>query len=349
MRKKTSAFLLFLLLLLVTVACSKDEQTAEPKEEQDVQEETQEPEVKEPEFKNVYPLTGIATNEPVDDRIVAVMVNNHFKARPQTGLTQADIVFEMLAEGDITRFMALFHSEQPEKIGPVRSARPYYFNLADDYGALYVHHGAAQFIEDMLINGAADYLNGMYYDNDGHLFERADFRQAPHNSYTIFDGIFEVAKEKGYDITGQYEPLPFLSEDEVIGLQGEAAKEASFSYFSNDPIRYVYDTASEKYFRYNGEQQSVELETEEPIQLDNVFLIEAHHEVVDDYGRRDIDLQSGGDAYLLQKGKLQKVQWENVDGRIVASQNGETIGFVPGKTWINVIPESPGLEGVTIQ
>ena len=343
--KKNIMLVLLSILLIGLVACSNDseETISEPEPETDPVEE-QEPEV-EPELPNVYPLTGERTDQEVDNRMVAVMVNNHPKARPQTGLSQADVVIEILAEYNITRFMALFQSEQPDVVGPVRSARPYYFNTADDYGALYVYHGAAGFIEDMLRNGAADYLNGAYYDDDGNLFERADFRVAPHNSYLQFAAVAEIAEEKGYQVTADYEPLPFLGEEEIEDIGGTAVSEISFNYTST-PVRYVYDPASEEYLRYNGEEQTVELDTEEAIQLANVFIVETHHAVIDDAGRREVDLESGGNAYLLQKGKLQKIQWANRDGRIIPIRDGEEVGLAPGKTWINVIPEDPGLSGV---
>ncbi|WP_371069285.1 DUF3048 domain-containing protein [Sediminibacillus sp. JSM 1682029] len=350
MRNKWLKLALGLLLILIVglaAACSKDEQSQAPKTEPDEQEQEEpvgEPEeTEEPAYENVYPLTGIGTNDPVDNRIVAVMINNHYKARPQSGLTKADIVFEILAEGRITRFMALFHSEQPEVVGPVRSARPYYFNLADDYGALYVYHGAANFIEDMLKNGAADHLNGAYHDNDGHLFKRSQDRVAPHNSYLQFDAVKEVAEEKGYEMQADYEPLPFLDEEETAAISGNSASEVSFSY-NDTPVRYVYDEEQEKYLRYNGDSQTVELDSDKAVQLDNVLIMATHHEVIDDAGRREVDMESGGKAYLLQKGVVQEVQWANIDGKILPVKDGEPAGLVPGKTWINVVPDRQSLE-----
>ncbi|WP_226035435.1 DUF3048 domain-containing protein [Aquibacillus saliphilus] len=348
MKKYYWKYLLLLLVMIVMASCQKEEQVAEPNPESETEEPVGLEEPEEPTFKNVYPYSGVPTNDEVTDRAVAVMVNNHPKARPQTGLTKADIVFEILAEGNITRLMAIFQSEKPDVVGPVRSARPYYFNLADDYGAIYVHHGAANFILDMLKQGAADHLEGMFYDNDGHLFKREDFRVAPHNSYLLFDAVYEVAEGKGYQVQSKHKALSFLTEEESMNISGDDANEVSFNYDST-PVRYKYDSASEKYLRFNGEEQSIELETEEPIKLDNVFIIETYHEVVDSAGRREIDFESGGNGYLLQKGTVQSVEWQNIDGQIVPVQDGQPVGFVPGKTWINVIPESTGLEAVSIQ
>src|SRR5699024_5591528 len=86
----------------------------------------------------IYPLTGLETKEGANDRIVSVMVNNHLHARPQSGLSKADIVFEILVEKDITTLLALLHSEKSEVVGLVRRAMEYYFELADSYGTLYI-------------------------------------------------------------------------------------------------------------------------------------------------------------------------------------------------------------------
>ncbi|WP_339217040.1 DUF3048 domain-containing protein [Ornithinibacillus sp. FSL M8-0202] len=348
---------LFLLVLfsisILLVACNDDSDKSQTEEqpEENTEVSVTEPGESEKHYVNKFPLTGIATNDSVDHRIVGVMVNNHTKARPQSGLSQADVVFEILAEGMITRFLALFHSEQPEVVGPVRSAREYYFDLANRYGALYIYHGAAEFVNDMLDNRGIDHLDGANYDNDGKLFKRESFRVAPHNSYLLFHNVYQVAAQNGFAVTAENESLPFLTEEEVDLIHGEAAHEVEIVY-SNNPmeiVEYKYDATTEKYTRFNDREMTVELNTNEPIQVDNVFIVETHHEVIDDAGRRDIDFYSGGDAYLIQKGKVQQLKWENRNGKIVPVKDGEVVGFVPGKTWINVVPTSPGMESsVTI-
>src|SRR5690625_3851322 len=196
-----------ILLLIFIIGCSKNEDVVEDNESNDNNHEENEVEQQEPTFSGTFPLTGIATNEDTDQRIVSVMINNHPVARPQSGLSQADIVFEILAEGGITRFLALFQSEQPEIVGPVRSAREYYFELATGYDALYVFHGAANFVYDMIRDRGVENLNGAVHDNDGHLFKRESFRKAPHNSYLLYDAVYDVAESKGYDIISTIEPL----------------------------------------------------------------------------------------------------------------------------------------------
>lgn len=314
---------------------------------EDEQTKQQEKEKEEEVFENIYPLTGIETNEPVNNRIIGVMVNNHTAARPQSGLSQADIVFEILAEGNITRFLALFHSNIPEVVGPVRSAREYYFNLANDYNALYVYHGAADFINDMIVNRGINFLNGAHYDNDGHLFKRESFRKAPHNSYLQIGNVYEKAADKGYAVETDYESLLFLTEDEIEALTGEEAQSIQVVYSPSQPsfnVQYEYQPETGSYTRMSNGELTEELDTRVPIEVENVLIMETTHQIIDDQGRRAVDMQTGGNAYLLQKGMVQNVQWENRNGRIVPVKDGQEVGLVPGQTWINVVPSNPGIE-----
>ncbi|UJL47251.1 DUF3048 domain-containing protein [Virgibacillus sp. NKC19-16] len=349
MRKIVYVLLVFMLL----AACSNEEGSSQDNEAKgkDVKEKMESTNVPDSadegsdESENVFPLTGIETDKKVNDRIVSVMVNNHDSARPQSGLSKADIVFEILAEGNITRLLAFYQSEMPKVVGPVRSAREYYFELANSYNALYVYHGAANVVNDMIEDRGIEHLDGSIYDNNGTLFKRESFREAPHNSYLQFAGVYDYASQKGYETTASYDPLPFLGEGEVRELPGDAANHVEIVY-SNNPMQIVefsYDENSETYTRYNDREQTVDLNSSDPIEVDNVFIIETEHEVIDDTGRRAIDLESGGNGYLIQKGQIQEVQWDNQDGRIIPVKDEVPVGFVPGKTWVNVVPTSPGI------
>lgn len=328
-------------MVVLLIGCSKEESNAKNNQDKEnaVEEKTNKPEMGSS-ANFVYPLTGMKAEKQVENRAIGIMVNNHTRARPQTGLSKADIVFEILAEGQITRFLALFQSELPDVVGPVRSAREYYFELANGYNALYVYHGAANFVNDMIKERGIEHLNGSLYDNDGHLFKRESFRKAPHNSYVQVGAIYDVAKSKDYAVEATDKPLPFLGEDEIKSISGDPASHIEIVY-SDKPIEiveYDYDSEAGRYTRYNDREQTVELNSNEPIQTDNIFIVEAEHKVFDDKGRREIDLTSGGDGYLIQQGKIQQVSWKNQDGRIIPVKGGKPIGFVPGKTWINVVP-----------
>ena len=328
--------------LFLLVGCNKKETVDQiPKEDVIVEEEINPSE--QVELPYHYPLTGIGSEEKIEGRAVAVMVNNHPKARPQSGLGEADIVYELLAEGDVTRYLAIFQSEKPTLIGPVRSARDYYIELAKGYDSLYVAHGYSPDAEQMLKRGFIDQINGIQYD--GSLFKRADFRKAPHNSYISFSNILKGAEKNDYEMERAPNSLVFLSDKEVDALAGEQATDIDISYFAKTyNSRLQYDADLMKYKRYSNGEPTVDFETDDPILIDNLLVVETRHKVIDSAGRRDIDLTTGGKGYLFQRGKVLEVEWKNVEGKIVPYQNDEVTGLVPGKTWINVMPTKPGLD-----
>ncbi|WP_106406335.1 DUF3048 domain-containing protein [Bacillus marinisedimentorum] len=338
-----------LVILLIAAGCSKEEKTSQQQEpeQQEEKKEEKKPEPEKPEYKHTFPLTGIGTDEEIGTRPVAVMVNNHPKARPQSGLHKADVVYEVLAEGDITRLLAVFQSEQPDSIGPVRSARDYYIELSKGFDAFYVTHGYSPEAKQMLDSGYVPSINGLFYD--GTLFKRADFRKAPHNSYITYENVLKGAEQKGVDMEKEPAAYTFLSEQELDSLtEDESSTAADVTVEHADrsyaTAQYKYNETEKKYERFSMDEQTIDRETETPVTIDNLFIVETGHRVIDSAGRRQIDLKSGGSAYLIQQGKLRKVEWKNETGRIIPVENGQPAGLVPGKTWISIIPESPGLE-----
>lgn len=335
--KRKYAILVLLMVVLLT-ACSKN------KVEESEPDESNEPEQSEETATNIASLTGLPVEGEINNRPISVMVNNQIQARPQTGLSNADIVFEILSEASITRFLAIYQSDLPEVVGPVRSAREYYFELAQGYDAIYIHHGAAKFVSQMIKDRGIDYIDGGFHDNDGVLFKRESFRKAPHNSYLQMKAVYDEAEAEGYTINTDIAPLPFVAEGEEISGEAAASVEIAYSNAAGDLVEYRYDETLEKYTRYMGGEQFIELNTEEPILTDNIFIVETEHEVIDDEGRRAVDITSGGNALLIRKGKVETLEWKNENGYIIPVKDGETVGFTPGKTWINIVPTSPGMD-----
>lgn len=339
---KKSIVVSFIILLLTTLSacgCSK-KQTAEPVD--NVEEVTGEDTYQ-------YPLTGLSSRNEVIGRAVAVVINNHPKARPQSGIEKADIVYELLSEGNVTRFLAIFQSERPERVGPVRSARDYYIELAKGYDSFFVAHGYSPNAYALLQSGYIDEINGMQYD--GNLFKRASDRQAPHNSYITFANIIKGGTQKGYDLETPPSSGVFLTEEEMGSLTGDMVSSVNINYSSSTfNVKYTYDQAINKFKRFSNGEQTVDHETGEPVLVDNLFIVETKHQVIDQEGRRTVDLTSGGSGYLFQMGTWNEVEWKNVDGKIVPFASGKQVAMVPGKTWVNFVPDQPGLgEMVTFE
>lgn len=298
----------------------------------------------EPDTQAFAPFTGIAEGGPFTSRPVLAVINNHPDARPQTGLNEADIVFEFIAEYNVTRFGALYQSTFPEEIGPIRSARDYFVELAAAYDAFFVAHGYSPDALEMLDSGIVDHINGINYD--GSLFQRTTDRVAPHNSYITFENI-QTGMEMT-DASPDYSakaPYTFLkgAEDGKISEQASTL-EVRYGQDSNFTSSFTYDETVQHYKRSSGGVPTIDKETQEQVEAVNVLVLEADHVTVDDEGRQSIDLESGGEALLFQNGGVREIEWMSQDGMLIPTAEGEMIELVPGKTWIHIVPTNPGMQ-----
>lgn len=333
-------FWLFCLTLLFLTACSQDKPPQnEPEEEQSgpIETETDEEEM---EARPVAPLTGMVVDEPIERRIIGVMIDNAGPARPQSGLGQADMVYEILAEGDITRYLALFHSEIPDVIGPVRSLRPYYLDIARGYDAIIAHAGGSPAAKEEVDRTSYPSIDGTR--SGGFAFYRTDHRRAPHNLYIGREKLLEGEERFGYN--KDYSLPKFTFAEEGAEPDGKQATQVTIKYAGSYQVAYEYDAAQGLYTRYVKGEAHTDEQTGEAIVASNVLVIETGHQVIDNAGRRVVDVSGEGRGYLFQRGKVQEITWKNVDGLIRPMINGEEVPLYPGPTWVNIIPDQPGLE-----
>ena len=338
MVKKRMLFIMCSALLLG--ACSKDEESpvtstsAEPEEVEEVVEEV----------LYTTPFTGEKVAEESLLRPILFTINNHPNARPQSGIAYADVVYEMLAEGDVTRLLALYQSQIPTNVGPIRSARSYFIDIAKGLDAFYVAHGYSPEAKTMLTNGTVDNINGMNYD--GTLFKRSSERRAPHNSYMPGENVEAAAEKVGASLLYEEKvSFSFYEEQDSVKI-GMTANEVKMNYNNVGSFNsvYTYDSETQTYARTSANTLTTDELTGEPVKLSNVLFFEMTHRIIDNEGRRDIDITSGGKAYVAQQGMLREVSWENRDGLLVAIEDdGSEVPLVPGQTWIHFVPTSPGL------
>lgn len=325
-------YVLFAMFVLILSACNKDKDGANVKK--DLEEKKQ---------LYVTPFTGELVEKEITMRPIIATINNHPKARPQSGLSSADVVYEMLAEGDITRFLALYQSNLPSSIGPIRSARSYFVELAKGLDAFYIAHGYSPEAETMLKSGIVDNINGMQYD--GTLFKRSSDRRAPHNSYILGENVKKGAQRVNASLLYQKKvSYTYYEEDENV-QSGVEANKINVNYGSGQfNSTYTYDTTLNKYTRTVNGITTTDALTNEAIQLSNILVFEMKHFIVDNQGRREIDIVSGGKAYIFQAGTMREVQWKNIDGVLKAVElDGTEVKLVPGKTWIHFMPTQPGI------
>lgn len=314
--------LLFTLLLIAPAACSIPSQLSTEND---------------PTTEQIAPLTGLTiSDKSTTHPALMIMINNHRQARPQTGLNLADIVVEMLAEGEITRFAAFYHSSVEGTVGPVRSVRNYYLDLAEGSHSVIVHAGGAKDALGRILEEKLPSLDGI--QGESKYFTRVDFRKAPHNLYTQLEDLNQAMGNLGYSDLTLSESYTFHPKGS--GQTGVPAHRIDLVYHPLYKVGYQYDNASGSYIRYTEGERQIDRETEQPLTMQNVLVVYAKHQVTSAAGHRSIDVRTGGEGFLFQKGEAIPIQWKYREGWIIPFADEKELALFPGKTWINVIPET---------
>ena len=291
--------------------------------------------------KYYSPLTGsLVDNEAATKQAVtAIMIENSPDARPQSGLKQAGVVFEAVAEGGITRFLTLHQQDKPQLIGPVRSLRMYYVDWLAPFNASVAHVGGSA-------AALAEVRNGNYRDIDQFFnsgsYWRASDRYAPHNVYTSFERLDALNAAKGYNES------TFTGFTRVDGKASDAPNATSISVGISGPLynsSYTYDAASNTYLRSQGGAPHLDREDGQITPSSVVVLKVNMTKVMEDGYRESITTTGSGEAVIFQNGTVQTVTWTKADrGSQIkfTDGNGADVPLVRGQTWITAIPTSGG-------
>ncbi len=265
--------------------------------------------------------------------VVGVMIDNYPDARPQSGLLPAKIVYEAPAEGGITRYFAVFDSIQNvEKIGPVRSARPYFIDWLKEYDGLYMHCGGSPEALDILKNGKVFDLNEMY---EGAYYWRDESRTAPHNLYTSsekWNKAFEANPDEKKIFNNAWKF------GDVSSSSLEIVKNITIEYAPDYIVGWGYDESQKIYSRFvNG---TLLLEDGIVLTANNVIIQYVKTRVVDDYGRKEINTDGQGGMRLLRDGTMVRGIWKKENGRTrFYDSTGQELNLKPGKIWIQIVPK----------
>lgn len=284
------------------------------------------------------PLTGLPVEASVQERPLAIMINNAPAARPQAGLSEADMVYEVLAEGGITRLVAFFQSKGGDvKIGPVRSIRPYLIELGEMYGAVMVHAGGSTDAYAILQQQKKEHLDEI--SNAGAYFWRSKDRKAPHNLYTDVDKLRAGSDKRGYDKQKAVPTYTYLTTDDPA-LQGEPMTDIDIRFLLKSyHVSYTYDTSNKLYKRSINGKAHIDQNTNQQLATANVIVMRAKQHVLDDVGRLDVELEGQGEALVFQHGQRIRAQWMHTPGDSIRfKKDGIEIPLVPGTSYIHVVP-----------
>lgn len=268
---------------------------------------------------------------------LGVMIDNQADARPQSGLDKADIVYEMEAEGGITRFLALYFRESAEKVGPVRSARMGFYDIATAYGIPYVHVGGNYDVLLELKNRNKRLLNIDDITGGGEAFWRTKDRQAPHNDYTSTDRVVTFAKERGFGL----KPLPFFAEgDPPAG--GTPVTTLAFSW--GPKSQDVTWTWNGKRFERSQSGAPHVTDAGARIQTDNLVLLFTKfvwdQKAQDGEGQYYVTITGSGSGYYFRDGKGYPIKWSKPSREeqyVFTTAAGSPLVFGSGQTWVEVL------------
>jgi hypothetical protein len=287
------------------------------------------------------PLTGEPTSDgrAVPDRpMLAVKVENTDAAYPLAGLDRADLVYEEIVEGGITRFVALFHCREAERIGPVRSARttdPKILGPFQDRPVL-AYSGAARKVVKHLQEARIIELTEASAPS---AFERDAARVSPHNLFTATGRLWAAARKAG--ARGTPTPVFEVSEEPLRGAR--KARE----------VRIVFSPLSETgwVWRRDGWTRLLEgapmtLENGRPIVAANVVIqiVRVRQDtIIDASGAPSplVEMTGTGRAWVLRDGRAIRATWERADEgdpTVFRTKDGEPIALAPGVTWVELVP-----------
>lgn len=274
----------------------------------------------------------------------AVVIENLSAARPQAGLDKANLVYEMLVEGGITRFLAIFaSSEEIAKIGPVRSARTAFLDIVKELGAVFVHVGGSPEALANIPNAGIIDLNQMYnsqyFDRDRERLKKGIARE--HTLYTNWIFLSRVGRDKNLAAHGSFTPWKFDA-DALLEERPTEPKSLTIN-FSTFPykIEYRYNRDKNTYERYQGETPHV-LEDGTAVVVKNVVVQYAPTRVADSEGRLNIDLIGEGPAVVFRNGEAISATWkkDTASARTTyRDANGQDIVFTKGTTWVEIVPD----------
>lgn len=265
--------------------------------------------------------------------VTGVMIENSPDARPQAGLNQADLVFEAIAEGGISRFLVLFQESQPEHIGPVRSVRPYYLDFLVPYDAALSHAGgSAEALAQIRSQGIKDLDHGA----NGPTYQRVNNRFAPHNLYTSRAKLLELQNRKGFTASN-YTGFARKEKDTPAATPTARAIDLTISSFLFNP-HYDYDPATNTYKRSQGGKPHTDERSGSQIAPKVVIALVSSHHYAGIYSVYQVT--GSGPATIFQDGLAIAATWSKA-GRsseyVFKDAAGAVIPLNPGQTWISLV------------
>lgn len=275
---------------------------------------------------------------------VGVMIENPVNARPQRGLQTASIVYETLAEGGVPRFLAIFAQPRLPTIGPVRSARPYYADLAKEYNAALMHAGGSRDAFNEIGRLKLRSVDGLLSRFAKYFFRR-NGSVPPHNLFTDQTRVNRMLTSFGLvGVKGEYVAWKFKDDPPLSKRLTNVAPLTIDFGLRSDRVEYRYDRANNWYWRFNGGVPHRDATRgNAQIHVKNVVVQFVPKErVLDKKGHLDLEVVGRGTGLLLEDGRRTPIVWKKPSPSVRTKfylRNGKEISFNRGNIWIEIVPK----------
>jgi Protein of unknown function (DUF3048) N-terminal domain/Protein of unknown function (DUF3048) C-terminal domain len=272
---------------------------------------------------------------------LAIIVENHVDSRPQSGLSSADLVYEALAEGGITRQMAVFLTNAGNvTVGPVRSMRVYFLDWLEEYNAIAAHVGGNHHALDRIGPEGVKDLNQFYFST---FYWRSTDRFAPHNVYTTTEKLWLAGANKGY--TGAQTFHSYQFKDDAVNASRPQAQTISLSFLGQPDyqVLWKYDQVNNVYLRNVGGSPAIDRNNNQQIVAKIIAVQVIPYSIFNDDQKGALLMQDtgSGKAYVFEDGITTAATWtknSRSDRTIFTDSSGKEIPFNRGQIWVEVVP-----------
>ena len=289
-------------------------------------------------------ISGLWVPEEVGTkRPYAFQFSNFKTVSNQWGISQADIVYECIVEGGITRLLGIGENYSGDRIGSTRSSRHYFVSIADEYDAIYIHYGKTKYATAKIKALGIDNLDGETGIGTT-VFYRDKSMKAPHNAFASLNGILKGIKQKGYETKYEQDFDPHYSfyEEDTDLTSDTAVNKISLKFSAYTTPYFEYDAKDKLYNRFQFGGAHKDSNTGKQLQFKNIIVQFVKEWDIDhnDYQTMDIENASGS-GYYITNGRMIKINWKKNEAKRFMryyNEDGEELTLNPGKTYITLFP-----------
>lgn len=307
------------------------------------------------------PLTGLTVDskEKTTWPVIGVMVENSPDARPQSGLKQAGVVFEAIAEAGITRFLTLYQEDRTANVGPIRSSRPYYLDWTMAFDASYAHVGGSPDALDRIKSIGVKDMDQFYNPAP---YRRITTRYAPHNVYSTVQQLADLSVSKGWS-SSTFTPLPRKADKPYVAptatqpSTNSTSSKTSKSTDSRKPANaidiaisgayynthYDYDAATNTYKRFMAGSPHMDADSDTQLQPKVVVALVMPYSLMADGYHSQYSTTGTGKMFVFQDGTVTTGTWSKGEPKSqfeFKDDSGTTLKLNAGQTWISIVSDA---------